>query len=123
PPSPAAQDQVAMAISGRADDARPSRLIHTEKTVRQRGRLDRIDRHLEPAVRAVLETDRRGKTARHLAVRLRLGRARPDRVPRNQLRKILRADRVERLGGRWQSYFGELHEQLARAQDPFVDAE
>ncbi len=88
-----------------------------------RADLQRVDRDRQRAVGAVLEADRRRQPARHLAVGLRFGRARADRGPRDQVRQVLRHDRVERLGGSRHAEIGQPAEQLARGADALLDVE
>ena len=91
--------------------------------MRLRRRADRVHRDLQPAVGAVLEADRRGQPARHLAVGLRLRGAGADRVPADQVAEVLRRERVERLRSGRQAHPGERGEELPRADDALVDAE
>ena len=77
----AAQDDVAVAVSGGGGDRGAAGLGHGQEMVRLRGRLYRIDRDLDVAVGAVLEADRAGEAGGQFAVSLALGRARADRAP------------------------------------------
>ncbi len=77
---------------------RPS-LLMPMKAVRVQGRLHGIDGDLQIAVGAVLEADREGEAAGHLAVGLRFGGAGADRPPTDQVGQIMRGDRVEHLAG------------------------
>ena len=86
-------------------------------------RLQRVHRHGERAVGAVLEADRCGQAARHLAVGLRFGGAGADRSPGDELRQVLRHDRVERLGRRGDAVLGEVEQQLARLAQALLDVE
>ena len=122
PPAAAAEHEVAVAVPGRADDGRPALRVDAEEAVRLRGRADRVDRDLEPAVGPVLEAHRRRQPARHLAVGLRLGGAGADRVPADQVAEVLRRERVERLRAGRQAERRELREQPSRADDALVDA-
>ena len=56
-------------------------------------------------------------------MRLRLGRARADRVPANQVGEILRRQWIERFTAGGQSHRGERKKQFARAPHPRADAE
>ena len=88
-------------------------------------RPDRVDRDVEAAVGAVLEPDRRRQAARHLAVRLRLGRARADRVPADQVARGTAGESGSSasVAGR-QAHLRELRPAGgARARDALVDAE
>ena len=62
-------------------------LGHRQKMVRRLRRAYRIDRNLDIAVGAVLETDRARQPRREFAVYLRFGRARADRAAARDVRR------------------------------------
>ena len=111
PQPAAAQDNVAVPISGCADDARDPLLVDAQKTV---GRLrggHGVNGGLQAAIGRVLETDRHGQTAGHLAVGLRLRRARAYGRPAHQVADVLRHDRVQEFRRRRQTQLDDLREQ------------
>ena len=89
--------------------------------MRLRDRLQRIDRDRPVAVGAVLDPHRHRQAACHLAVRLGLRGTRADRAPGDQVRKVLRRDRIERLGRARQAEGIQIEEQLARDVQPLFD--
>ena len=99
-----------MQIARRPNDAGDAVLVDAEKVVRcARGR-HRVDRDLQTAVRRVLEPNRHGQAARHLAMGLRLRRARADGGPTHEVGDILRDNRVEEFSRRRQTHFGDPQE-------------
>src|SRR6266545_79647 len=113
-PTTAAQYDVTVRISRRADDAGDAVLIDAEKTVgRARGRHG-VNGDLQAAVGRVFEADLHGQTARHLAVRLGFRRAGADRRPTHQVGKILRHDGIEKFGRCRQPHPGDLQKQTPR---------
>jgi len=56
-------------------------------------------------------------------VSLRLGGARPDRIPADQVGEILGRERIERFGARRQAHARELEQQRARAHHALIDPE
>ena len=117
----ATQDHMALVVAGGFDDRREALLRDREESVRARRRLDRVDGDADGAVGAVLEADRHAQAACELAVHLRLGRACTDRAPRDEVCRVLRADRVEEFGGRWQADLGDLEEEATREAQALVD--
>ena len=79
--------------------------------------------HTHRAIRAVLEADGERDTARELAMELRLGRARADGAPRDEVRDELGRDRVEQLGADGHAHVREVAEELAREAEALVDLE
>jgi hypothetical protein len=98
-------------------------LGHREEMVRRIGRTDGIDGDPHVAVGAVLETDRAGQTGSQLAMHLRLGGARADGAPGNQVGGVLRRDGVEEFGGAGQAQFVDFNSSLRARRNAFVDAE
>jgi len=82
---------------------------------------ERADCDLQSAVGAVLETHGGRKPARHLAVGLRLGRARADRVPTDEVGQILGRQRIQRFAAGRQAEAGESQQQFAGASHPLAD--
>jgi len=95
--------------------------LDAEETVGTAGGSHGVDRRLDASVGAVLETDGHREAARHLAVGLRLGGARADGRPADQVGDVLGHDRVEHLGGCGKSEGGHVEEQLAGNRDPARD--
>jgi cobaltochelatase CobN len=79
---------------------------------------------IDPSGRCALTAtrgNRHRQAARHLAVGLRFGGARADRAPRDQVGKILRRDRIERLGRAGQAHRVQIEEQAARNAQALLD--
>src|SRR5437660_6643327 len=76
-----AQDDVAVGIAARRDDAGQALLGDADEAVRMGGRAHRIDGDLDAALGSVLEAHRHGEPRGELAVDLALGGSRPDRSP------------------------------------------
>jgi hypothetical protein len=114
---------VPVTIAARAEYRRLALLRDAEKMVRLTGRLQRVDRDRQRAIGPVLEPDRCREPARHLAMGLRLGGTGADRGPADELRKILRHDRIERLGRGGDLDLREVQQQLAREPDALLDLE
>ena len=110
----AAQDDVAVRIARRGDNAGAAILVDAEETVRRTRRKQRIQRRLDASVGAVFEADRHGEAAGHFTVGLRFGRARADRGPTHHVRNVLRHDRVKKLRGRGQPQLRDLQQQTPR---------
>jgi iron complex outermembrane receptor protein len=119
----AAQDDMAVLVAGSGHDRRVAALRHGQEMVRLRRGLDRVGRDLDVAVGAVLETDRARQAGGQFAVHLRLGGARADRAPADQVGNILRADHVQELGAGRQAQFVDVAQQCARHAQSVVDAE
>src|SRR5687767_6881188 len=85
-------------------------------------RANGIDRDPEAAIGTVLEADRARQARRELAVHLALGRARPDRTPRDEIADVLRRDHIEELAAGGQTAFVQLEEEPPRDAQPVIDA-
>ena len=112
-----AQDDMAVGISRRFDDARGAVLIDAEKTVLGAGRGHRIDCGLETSVRGIFESDRHRESARHFAVGLGFRGARADGRPGDQVRCVLRNDGIEKFRCGRQAEFEDVQKQFPREQD------
>src|SRR6185312_2606883 len=89
-----------------------------------RGRgAQRVDRDLDRSVGAVLESDRAREARRELAMGLRLGGARADRAPGDEVRDVLRREEVEEFGAAGNAQLVDLEEQPARLPQALVDGE
>src|SRR5256885_3725150 len=118
-----AQDDVAVGVAARRDDARQALLGDAEEAVVVRGGAHGVDRDLHGAVGAVLEADRHREARGELAVHLALRGARADRAPRHEVRDELRRDRIEELAARRKAQLGEVEQEAARQPQPLVDRE
>ena len=98
----ATQDHVAVVVAPGREDRGMAGLGEGHEVVRALCCPDRIDRDLQPAIGAVLETDRAGKARGEFTVPLALGRPGTDRSPADEVGDVLRADQVEELCGRRQ---------------------
>ena len=78
---------------------------------------------LNGAAGAVLETDRHREPRRQFTVHLALGRARPDRAPRDQVGHELRCDRIQELERRRQAQLDHVAQERARNAQPGIDRE
>ena len=110
----AAEDDVAVGIAARDDGGGGAVEVDAEKRVRLRGGLDGVDRGGDGAVGAVLETERHREAGGHLAVGLRLGGARADGGPADEVGDVLRRDRIEQLGGGRQAEVEHVAQEGAR---------
>ena len=119
----AAQDQVAVLVAAGLEDRRQPHLGHSHEGMLGLRRDDRVGRHLDAAVGAVLEADRAAQAAGELAVALALGGARADRAPADQVADELRRQQVEELGADRQPDFQHIEQQGAGAFQPLVDRE
>src|SRR4051812_6351999 len=81
----AAQDHVAVLVARGLEHGDVARLGDRDEMVARVGGLDRVHRDAHVAVGAVLETHRAGQARGELAMRLRLGGARADRAPRDEV--------------------------------------
>ena len=79
--------------------------------------------HTHRAIRAVLEADGERDTARELAMELRLGGARADGAPGDEVGNVLRGDGVEQFRADGHAEAGEVAEQLARKAKTLVNLE
>ena len=109
-----AQDDVAVGIAARRDDAGQALLGDADEAVRMGCRAHRIDGDLDAALGSVLEAHRHGEPRGELAVDLALGRSRPDRPPGDQVGDELGRDRVEELASGRQSEADQIEQQAAR---------
>ena len=82
-----------------------------------------VDRHLDAATGAILESHRHRQAGGELAVHLALGRARPDRAPRHDIGDELRQDRIEELTPRRHTQLCQRQQQLTGGVQPIVDGE
>jgi hypothetical protein len=97
--------------------------VDAEETVRARDRQQCVDRNLQTAVGAVLESHRGRQSARHFAMGLRFGGAGADGAPRDQVAEVLGADRIECLGAGRQAKLVDVEQHLARELQAFLDGE
>src|SRR5450830_361750 len=118
-----AQYHVAIGVALGGDDGHATFLVDTQETVRAGHRLQRVDRHGQAAVGAVLEAHGRGQTRRHFAVGLGFGGARADGRPTDQVLQVLRGDRIKGFGGGGQAHFGQVQQQLATDVQAVLDLE
>ena len=81
----------------------------------------RVDRDLQAAVGAVLQTDGHGQAAGHFAVRLRFRRARANGRPGDEVGDVLRHDGIEKFRGRRQTHADDFEQQPARDLQPGFD--
>ena len=117
----AAQNDVAVRIARRANDAGDAILVDAKKTVRRARRGHRVDGDLQAAIGRVFESDGHRQAAGHLAVRLRFRRARADRGPTHQVGDVLGHDGIEKFGRRRQTHSGDFQEQLPRFLQTHLD--
>ncbi|MEN9635858.1 MAG: hypothetical protein RL077_4262 [Verrucomicrobiota bacterium] len=104
---------MAVAIAAGHDGGGVPIEVDAEKGLGLRGRLDGVDRGVEGAVGAVLETEGHGETARHLAVSLGFRGAGADGTPAHQIRDILRGDGIEEFCSGGQAEIEDVAEEGA----------
>ena len=117
----AAQDDVAVVVAACFKNGGLSHLGHANKGMGRLGGHHGIDRHLDVAVGAVLESHRAAHPAGKLPVRLAFGGARADGAPGNQVADELGAEQVQKLGAGRQAQFDDVQQQLPRTLQPVVD--
>ena len=117
----AAQDHVAVGISGGHEDGRLAVLGVPEEGVRMGGGEDGVDGDLHAAGGAVFESHRAGDAADELAVDLAFGGARADGSPGDEPGDVLRGDHVEEFGAGGHAHLGQIHEQVAGQAQAVVD--
>ena len=110
-------------VAARFEDRGHAHFRHAHERVARARRDDRVRGDLHAAVGAVLETDRAAQPRSQLPMTLALGRARADGAPRDQIGDVLRAEQVEKFGGRGQPETVDVEQQLPRETQAFVDAE
>jgi hypothetical protein len=93
-------------------------LVTDRKVVRRLRGADRVDGDAHVAVGAVLEADRARQAGGQFAMHLRLGGARADRAPGDQVGGVLRRDRVEELGRAGQAHLVDLEQQPRARRTP-----
>jgi cobaltochelatase CobN len=106
----------------RTIDVRPWPLMPRKLCGREAERMALMAMATSPLVPFLKPTGCR-QAGRDFAVRLRLGGARADGRPGDQIAEILRRDRVEGLGAGGQADFGELEQELACLLHALIDAE
>src|SRR5689334_11303936 len=84
---------------------------------------ERIERNFDVTIRSILEPDRSGEAARHLAVGLRLGRSCTDCGPGNEIVQVLRCDRIESFCCTADTELCNVDEETSRLHQPFIDLE
>lgn len=86
-------------------------------------RAARVDRDAHRAVRRVFEASGHRQRGRELAVHLRLGCARANRAPRNEVGRVLGGDGIQELAARRQAQLRDVQEKSAREPEALVDLE
>ena len=119
----AAENDVAVVISLGGDNCGMAELGYGEEGVAVAGSLDRVKRNLYGAVSAVLESDRAAQSRGELAVDLRLGGSCSDGAPADEVRNILRSNKIKILGCRGNAHLVHVKEQLARDAEAVIDVE
>lgn len=90
----AAQDDVAVGISGGGDGGGAAVHAHAEECLWLGCGFDRVDGGFEISESSVLKSEWHGEAAGHLAVGLGFGGARADGRPADEVCDVLRGDRV-----------------------------
>jgi hypothetical protein len=108
----AAQDHVRVRVSRRGHHRGDAVVGDAEERVPGGRRPARVHRHLDVAVRPVLESDRHRQAGGELAVDLALGGPRTDRAPGHRVRDVLRRDRVEPFAAHRQAEGDDVEQQL-----------
>ena len=119
----AAENQVAVVISGGGNDGGDTGLCYAKEAVRMVRGADRVRRDLDIAIRPVLETDRAGQTGGEFAVHLALGRPGTDCTPADEVRDVLRGNHIEELNADRESHLRDIRDQSPGHAEAVVDAE
>jgi len=86
-------------------------------------RPNRIDRHIQRAVRSILKSDRETQPRRQLPVQLTLRRSRAHSAYTKHVREVLRTNRIQHLTCERHALIRQIDEQLARHPQALVDIE
>src|SRR5438034_3041744 len=117
----AAEDHVAVGITGRVEDRRRPRVVDAGERVWDGGGADGVDGDLHVAIGSVLEPDRHREAGAELAVRLALARPGTDRPPGDGVGDVLRGDRIEELAADEEAEVEDREEELAGGSQARVD--
>ena len=118
-----AQYHVAVGVTLGGHDRHAAFLVDTQEAMRAGNRLQGVDRNGQAAIGAVFEAYRRRQARGHFAVGLRLGGASANGRPADQVLQVLRGDRIEGFGGRWQAHFSQIQQQLTADMQAVLDLE
>lgn len=119
----AAQDEVAGLVSGGGNDGGYALFRDREKMVGAGGGEDGVERELNRTSRAVLEADRHREAGCEFAVDLGFRGARADGSPGDQIRDVLRGDRIEKFRAGGDAHVGEVDEEFPCDTEALVDVE
>ena len=117
----AAEDEVGVFVAGGAHDGGGAFAGERGEPVGVAGGADGVDRDLEVAVGAVLETDGHGEAGGEFAVDLALDGARADRAPRDEVGVVLAEGGIEELGGDGQAEVDDAEHEPAREAEAGID--
>src|SRR5919108_669234 len=109
--SAAAQDDVAILVAARLDDGHLAALVHRQKVVLLPRGEQRVDRDLDVAVGAILESHRGREPGGEFAMHLAFGGARTDRAPRHEVADVLRRNHVQELAPGGHAELVDAHQQ------------
>jgi len=107
----AAQDHVGVRVPGRGHHRGRAVVGDAEERVPGGRGPAGVDRHLDVAVGAVLESDRHRQARGELTVDLALGGPRADRAPGHRVGDVLRRDRVQPLAADRQAEFDDVEQE------------
>ena len=120
---PTTQNNEAVLVTACPGNGSKTLLRHTHEMMFRGRAADRVNRHCEAAVGAVLETNGERETRGKLTVQLRLGGTRTNSAEGDQIRKELGGDGVEHLRGNRHASRCEVNEELAGDAQTLVDLE
>lgn len=110
----AAEHDMAVRIPHGLDDGGLAVGIDTDKMVRSARRNHGVHRDLQATFSPVLEADRHGDAACHLAMGLAFGRARADGGPTDKIGHVLRTDRVQQFRSTGEAHLIDLEQKRSR---------
>lgn len=117
------QNHKAMLVSSRPRDRRQSLLRNTHKVVRVAGTQYGVNCYGQSTIRAVLESDREGNTARELAMQLGFRGPCANGSNGQAVRKVLRRYGIQHFRSDRESHSSKIKEELAGYSQALVDLE
>lgn len=123
PPASSPQNNMHISIAPGLHNRRKPMLCHAHERMRRLRRTHRIHRHAHPSIRPILEAHGKRAARGKFAVELRLGCARANGAPGDEVGDVLRGDGVEELGADGYTEVSEGAKELPRGMQAFVDLE
>ena len=118
-----AQYYVTVVVALGADDGAFTLLVDTQEAVRMGDRLHGVNSNIQAAVGAVLEADSHRQATAHFPVGLGFRGTGSDGRPGDGVLQVLRRNRIQRLGCRWQAQFIDIQQQATADVQALFDVE